>query len=327
MASLKAKYLGLELKTPLVIASSRITGSLENCKTLEEYGAGAIVTRSLFEEQITGEISRHLSGAEENIHPEAVDYFQNLFKGISAKSYLGHIERCKKSVGIPIIASLHCTTKGKWVEFASECEKAGADALELNLYISPQNGAQRGADLEKIYMEISHEIKSRIKIPVAMKLPPYFTNTMNMVFQLDQSGIDGFVLFNRYYRFDFNIEDLKLIQGNVFSSPEEFALPLRWITLLSGKIHGSISASTGVHDYSSLIKLILAGAHTVQLASVLYLKEIKIIVEIINDIKLWMARKGFENLDQFRGLMAQVKSREPYNYERIQFIKNDMENG
>jgi len=327
MVSLNTKYLGLDLKNPLVIASSRITGSLENCKNLEEYGAGAIVIRSLFEEQVTGEISRLFSGTEENIHPEAVDYVQNLLKRVSTKSYLDYIEKCKKSIGIPIIPSLHCTTKGKWIEFATQCEKAGADALELNLYISPQNGAQRGADLEKKYIDISEEIKSRIKIPVAMKLPPYFTNTMNMVFQLDQSGIDGFVLFNRYYRFDFNIEDLKIIQGNVFSSPEEFALPLRWITLLSGKIHGSISASTGVHDYSTFIKLILAGAHTVQLASVLYIKDIKIIVEIINDIKLWMSRKGFENLDQFRGLMAQVKNRQPYIYERIQFIKNDMENG
>lgn len=325
MANLETNYLGLKLKSPVIMASSRLSARVENALKAEKAGAGAVVLRSLFEEQILVELAQSEPEMLGDIHPEALDYYSSMMKDYKISSYLDLIRATKRELTIPVFASLHCIHSGQWVQYAKKLEDAGADAIELNLYIQPHNVSQTADDIENQYYEIIENVKNVVKAPVAVKIPPYLTNFYNIVSSLEKRGASGVVMFNRFFRYDIDIERKAMIPGNLFSSPEEISLSMNWIARVFGKTKMDISASTGVHDSAAVVKQILSGASTVQVASVLYQKNIEVIGELLGGLKEWMERHGYDNLEQFRGSMSKMKSKAPIEYEREQFIKKDME--
>ncbi|MES0488781.1 MAG: dihydroorotate dehydrogenase-like protein [Leptospirales bacterium] len=325
MINLETKYMGLTLKSPLIMASSRLSSKIANTQKAEEYGAGAVILRSLFEEQIMAEIYK---GEPDNIaeyHPEAADYYNNIAKDYSISKYFKLIEETKNAVEMPVLASIHCISKGQWIEYATRLENAGADGLELNLYITPDNPSQNSTDIEAHYLDIIKEVQSRVKIPVAVKLSPYFTNLYQMAEKIDKTGVSSIVLFNRYYTFDIDVDKMALTSGNLLSSEDENSTTLRWVSLIYGRIKADLSAGTGIHNAKTAIKQMLAGASTVQVASVLYKNDMKSLSEIVTGIGSWMQEKGFNYTEEFRGKLSKVQSKEPYSYERVQFIRQDMD--
>ncbi len=325
MANLATNYMGLNLKSPVIMASSRLSGRVENAVKAQEAGAGAIVLRSLFEEQILVEIAQSEPELLGDIHPEALDYYSVLMKDYKISSYLDLIRQTKRELTIPVLGSLHCIHAGEWVTYAKKLEDAGTDGLELNLYIQPGNISQESDQIEDQYLQIVQRVKEVVKIPVSVKLPPYLTNFYHMVSAIERKGVSSVVLFNRFFRYDVDIEKKERIPGNIFSSPEEIYLSMNWIARIYGKTKMHIGASTGVHDSAAAIKQILAGATAVQVASILYLKNIEIISEINEGIAAWMERHGYQSLHDFQGTMSKVQSKSPIEYEREQFIKTDME--
>ena len=261
---LSVKYMGLNLKNPLVIGSSGLTNSVEKVKELESFGAGAVVLKSLFEEQILFEADA--AGSEnEYDYPEAIDYIKSYAKTESINKYLKLIEDCKKECHIPIIASVNCVTGGAWLNFAEKMEKAGADAIELNVSLIPTDIDKSSEENEKIYFTIIEKAKKSIKIPIALKMSHYSAGLSNLIQRLSWTKkVDAFVMFNRYYNPDIDINTLKMTSSGVFSTPADIAASLRWVAVLSGRIQTDISASTGVHSGGDLVKQILAGADTVQ---------------------------------------------------------------
>jgi len=325
MINLETKYMGLTLKSPVIMASSRLSSKVANTQKAEEYGAGAVVLRSLFEEQIMAEIYKSEPEHIDDFHPEAADYYKNISKDYTITQYFKLIEETKNAVSIPVLASIHCISKGQWVEYATRLENAGADGLELNLYITPEDPSQNSTDIEAHYLDIIKEVRSRVKIPVSVKLSPYFTNLYQMADKIDKTGVSSIVLFNRYYTFDIDIDKLALTSGNLLSSEDENATTLRWVSLIYGRIKANLSAGTGIHNAQTAVKQILAGASTVQIASVLYKNDMKSLSDIVTGIGSWMEQKNYNYLDDFRGKLSKVHSQEPHSYERVQFIRQDMD--
>jgi dihydroorotate dehydrogenase (fumarate) len=322
MANLSTQYMGLKLKTPLIIGSSGLTNSVENIIEFEKRGAGAVVLKSLFEEQIRNEIKTTISKNDIGFYPETEDYISNYSKIHALEEYLDLIRNCKKAVSIPIIASINCVSASEWTSFASQIQNAGADALELNIYILPSDVSHSGAQNENIYYSILNEVKNLIKIPVALKISPYFSGLANMIQKLSWSGANGFVLFNRFYAPDINLETLKINAISTFSSPEEMSNTLRWVAILSDKIKADIVASTGIHDGNTLIKMLLAGATAVQIASTLYKNGFDKIDEIIAVLEKWMDKNNYSTIQEFRGKMSFKNTQNPAAYERVQFMKH-----
>ena len=325
MENLNTSYMGLELKSPLIVASSRITSKTENCQKAEEFGAGAIVLRSLFEEQIIADMIKNFPEEAGKYHPEAIDYYETVSKDQSIFKYFDLIEQTKKAVNIPVIASIHCVSEGEWVNYSSKLEQSGADAIELNLYITPKDNRTSPMETETQYFNIVEAVKSKVKVPVSVKISPYFTNLLHMVERFDAMKVAAVVLFNRYYRFDIDIEKQKLVPGKILSNPDELSVPMRWISLLYGHIKSDIAASTGIHNSEALIKQLLVGANVAQVASILYQKDLSAIAELLEGLKSWMKSHNYEKLSDFRGKLSKVKSQDPVAYERIQFIRQDME--
>ncbi len=321
MKNLKTNYMGLELKNPLIIGSSGLTNSVKMIKKLAENGAGAIVLKSLFEEQILAEMSSS-SNQDYHDYPEAHDYAQFYTKEKNISDYLKLIEEAGQAVDIPIIASINCVDDTEWISFAKRIETAGADALELNVAILPSNPEVKGEDNEKIYFSILEKVKAQINIPIALKMSYYSSHLANLVQQLSYTGnADAFVLFNRYYRPDIDIDKMKITSSDTFSSPSDIAISLRWVALLSGNIEKDIAASTGVHDGKGVIKQILAGAKAVQMTSAIYKNGPEHIKTVLQDIEKWMDEKNFNSLDDFRSKLSFEKANNPAIYERTQFMK------
>lgn len=322
MANLSTQYMGLKLKSPLIIGSSGLTNSVENIIEFEKRGAGAVVLKSLFEEQIRNEIKTTISKNDIGYYPETEDYIANYSQIHALEEYLDLIRNCKKAVKIPIIASINCVSASEWTSFASQIQNAGADALELNIYILPSDGTHSGTQNENIYFSILNEVKTLIKIPVALKISPYFSGLANMVQKLSWSGVNGFVLFNRFYSPDINLETLKIGTIGTFSSPEEMSNTLRWVAILSDTIKTDIVASTGIHDGNTLIKMLLAGATAVQIASTLYKNSFNIIEEMLVDLENWMNKNSYSTILDFKGKMSFKNTQNPAAYERVQFMKH-----
>lgn len=319
MPNLETTYLGLKLKSPIIASSSGITSNIQKIKELETHGAGAIVLKSLFEEQILLETSEMLKN---NDYPEAEDYIRSYSKGNTVKNYIQLIQDAKAAVNIPIIASINCVSSDDWVDFAQQIELAGANALELNIYIVPTDAHLAPANQELKYLEIVQEVRKQTKLPIAVKLSKQFTNLPNMVEKLSGQHINAVVLFNRFYEPDIDIENLDFVNSNIFSSPSDIRSTLRWVGLLSQmspKVE--ISASTGVHNAEAAIKLLLAGANTVQVASVLYKEGTQAMKQIVEGISQWMDSKQYPTIDAFRGKMSYRKIKNPGIYERAQFLK------
>lgn len=323
MADLSAKYLGLDLKNPIVVGSSGLSGTLEGVKKLADNGAGAIVLKSLFEEQIIFEEIEMLNKDKSvDAYPEAADYIRNYTKENSIKKYLTLIEDSKKAVSVPIIASINCTSAGEWISFAKRIEKAGADALELNVFILPSDESKSSEENENVYFEILEKIKKEIKLPIALKMSYYSSGLTQLIQKISWTkNVDGIVMFNRSYSPDIDIETMKVVSSNVFSSSEDITTSLRWVAIMSDRIKIDIAASTGIHDGKDVVKQILAGADVVQVASTLYKNGAEQIKKIIKELNDWMDAKGYKDLNSMRGKMSQGKTKNPAAFERVQFMR------
>ncbi len=300
MADLTTKYMGLTLRNPIIIASSGLTDSFEKIAELERNGAGAVVLKSLFEEQIILEAEQNLKEAGENKliyaeFSETLDYVDIHIREKELGKYLDIIKKVKKDLTIPLIASVNCVSDIGWTGFAKQIEKAGADALELNIFITPFGFDNNCDDIEKKYYKILGKVKQEIKIPVAVKISPYFSNLGKVILKLETGGANGLVLFNRFASPDINIENVSVTTADRFSSPTDMNNTLRWVAILANRLKIDIAASSGIHDGEAIIKQILAGASVVQVASSLYINGISHINEMLEFLENWMDKKGFNS--------------------------------
>lgn len=322
MNELYTKYMGLDLRSPLIAGSCNLTDNVDNLKEIEKAGAGAVVLKSVFEEEIYLEYASEFSKLgpmEDNL--EFLDYYDVEIRQENLKRYLDLITAAKATLQIPVIASINCVTSQEWSFFARKIEAAGADALELNLFILPSNLRQSSNDNENTYFEIIQRVTSQVTIPVAVKISPYFSNLGRMIAEFSASGIKGLVLFNRFYSPDIDIDKEVVKSAPKLSSPGDYRLPLRWIGMMAQRVECDLSASTGVHDWETAVRLLLAGAQTVQLASLLYKEGFQSIANLNNGIANWMESKNYNSLADFRGKLALGTDVNPAEYERVQFMK------
>jgi dihydroorotate dehydrogenase (fumarate) len=321
MVDLRTRYMGLELRTPLIVSASGLTKSADAVKECAAADAGAVVLKSIFEEQIEADLATgedaHLPGRQ---LPEAYDFIKGHGRDRAVERYLETIAEARAVVDIPVIASIHCVSAGNWTHFARKAQDAGASAIELNVFIPPMDPRRTGAEIERTYFDIAREVRHAVTIPVAMKIGPYFSGLSNFAVRLSNE-VDALVLFNRFFRLDFDIDRMALVPASMISEPSEIEMPLRWISILSGRVHGDISASTGVHDGRAVIKALLAGATSVQVCSTLYENGLWYLAKILADLRAWMESQGFSTIEEFRGRMRQLASSDPSAYERVQFMK------
>lgn len=322
MANLETTYLGLNLKNPVVVGSSGLTNSVEKIVKLRDAGAGAVVLKSLFEEQINHDVNRMLYTGQGLDYPEAMDYITSYSRNNSVSEYIQLIKDAKAAVDIPVIASINCFSADEWIDFARQIENAGADAIELNLFVVNTDKNSDPSEYEELYLQIAKSVSEVVTIPVSMKLGLYFSNLVAVVNKLSVSGAKGVVLFNRFYEPDIDINNLTLTSAEVFSSPADIRRSLRWVAIVSDKIKNvDVAASTGVHDGDAVIKQLLAGAKAVQVCSAVYKNGPEIVTRMLNKLEMWMDEKGFKSVDDFRGAMSYRKIQNPALYERAQFMR------
>ncbi len=322
MANLKTTYMGFELKNPIIVGSSGLTNSVENVVEAEKNGAGAVVLKSLFEEQILQQTSKTISDdIYANSYPEAVDYISNYSKDLTVDNYLTLISGCKKAVGIPVIASINCIGSSEWINFASKIQDAGADGLELNIFILPSDPRQSGENNEKIYLDIIQKVQKVISIPIAVKISYYFSSLAKTALNISWTGVSAMVLFNRFFSPDIDINTFEIKPSHVFSTPEEISVSLRWVAMLSSRLSCDIAASTGVHTGEAVIKQLLAGAKAVQISSVLYKNGFGEIKNMFAVLEKWMDKNDFKSIADFNGRMSIKETDNPAAYERVQFMK------
>jgi len=319
MADLRTKFVGLELRNPLIVSSSGLTDSVEKIIKLEEAGTGAVVLKSLFEEQILHEAGML---AESSNYPEADDYLKHYTRSQNVDTYLSLLETAVAKTKIPVIASINCISTSEWFDFARKIEESGAHALELNVYFMPAGKDASSKNYEQLYLDIAEKVKSKIDIPVIMKLGQNFTNLINLADLLYHRGVEGVVLFNRFYSPDINIKELRMTTSEVFSSPADLRYSLRWVAIMSALVEQiDIAASTGVHDGTALIKQLLAGAKAVQVCSTIYKNGPGHIGRMLMELNEWMDDKSYGDIDAFRGKMNYSNLPDPEIYERSQFMK------
>jgi len=321
---LSTSYMGLKLKSPIVVSACTLSEEVSNIVQMEDAGAGAVVLFSLFEEQLKKEAEQYetIVRTTSNLFAEASDFFPDLdeyHKG--SEQYLENIRQAKEKVNIPIIASLNGITNEGWVSYSQQMEQAGADGLEINVFYIPGDVQISSSAVEHRYLNIIDEIKNTVKIPVAVKLNPYFSAMGNMAKRLHEYGADGLVLFNRFYQPDFDINNLSLQHNLQYSESNEIRLPLLWIALLYGRVPVSLAASTGVQSSIEVIKYLLAGADIAMTASALYKNGIRYLKTMNKELEAWMMTKEFESIDAFKGVMSQQHISDPTAYERANYIK------
>jgi dihydroorotate dehydrogenase (fumarate) len=324
MANLEVKYLGITLKNPIIAGSSGLTDKSESIRNLEQNGAAAVVLKSLFEEEILLEKEAMLSQMQSGgfLYPETLDFYQyEDAPKESTADYLELIRETKRHVSIPVLASINCMTAKQWTWFPKEIENAGADGIELNLFILPSDLKRSTLETEQVYFDIIEEVCSKVGIPVSLKISYYFSNLATMISRLGSTGIKGLVLFNRFYSPDIDIDNFQITSGSVLSSPGDLHLSLRWIAIMSGRVDCDLAASTGIHDGPAVVKQLLAGASAVQVVSALYKHGGERISEMLHQLETWMDRHGFGSIDDFRGKMSQAAGENPAALERVQFMK------
>jgi dihydroorotate dehydrogenase (fumarate) len=324
MIDLSTNYLGLPLRTPLVVSASPLSRDVESVRRIEDAGASALVLYSLFEEQLHQEetdLEYHLAAGTESF-AESLTYFPQASEFVTGpEGYLDHIRKSKAAVKIPVIASLNGSTLGGWTSFAREIEKAGADAIECNIYFIPTDPRQSSAEVEKVYLEILQAVKSAVKIPVAVKLSPFFSNMANMAQRLDEAGADGLVLFNRFYQPDIDLEELELRPNVLLSTPQALRLPLTWIGILYGRVRASLAATSGVHGPDDVIKLLMVGANVTMVCSALMRHGINHLRHIEREVRDWMEAHEYESVAQMQGSMSQIRCPDPGAFERAQYMR------
>jgi dihydroorotate dehydrogenase (fumarate) len=324
MNPLGTRYLGFELKNPIVASASPLSQSLAGIRRIEDAGAAAVVIYSLFEEQIVRE-SRNLDKVLSNgsdVSAEAQSCFPELSHyNVGPEEYLNLISIAREAVKIPIIGSLNGVSTGGWTRYARSIEEAGADALELNIYYLPTDPHITGTEIEKLYVDVVRDVKSKITIPLAVKVSPYFSATANMAFRLAQAGADGLVLFNRFYQPDIQIANLEVVPRVHFSTSHELLLPLHWVGLLYGRVSADFAVTSGVHTHEDVLKAMMAGANCVMMASELLQSGLGRIKEILADIEAWMEEYEYQSITQMRGSMSQRNVTNPSAYERANYMK------
>ena len=319
MTDLKTTFAGLSLRNPIIISSSGLTNSAGKNKRLAEAGAGAIVLKSLFEEQIMLEADQLKDPA---FYPEASDYLEEYIREHKLAEYLTLIKESKKECSIPIIASINCYSDSEWVDFAKQIQEAGADALEINILALQSDVQYTYGSFEQRHIDILRHIKQTVTIPVIMKLGDNLTNPVALIDQLYANGAAAVVLFNRFYQPDINIEKMIQVSGNVFSNEADLSKALRWIGIASAAVNKlDYAASGGIHSPEGVVKAILAGASAVEICSVLYQNSATIIEEYIRFLNLWMDRKGMETISQFKGILNVNDPKGVNTFERTQFLK------
>lgn len=321
---LSTKYMGLKLKNPVVASASPLSQSVDTVKSMEDAGVSAVVVYSLFEEQIThesGELNHYLSYHKDS-NAEAANYFPEPEEfHLTPHQYLDHITNLKKAVDIPIIGSLNGISSSGWAKYAQNIEQAGANAIELNVYHIPTNQVTPSSEIEKMYVNVLKEVKKNVKIPVAIKLSPFFTSMSNMAKQLDDAGADALVLFNRFYQPDFDLDKLEVVPNLVLSTNWEMRLPLRWIAILHGNINASLAATSGIHTPQDVIKVMMAGGDVAMIASEFLMKGIGRIKEMVDGVEQWMNEKEYDSISLMKGSMSQKSVADPAAFERANYMK------
>lgn len=322
MVNLATKYMGIELKNPIIVGSSSLTGTVDSIKEMADAGAGAVVLKSLFEEHIMLNMNKDI-GIEDSFgsHTEMHDYLHFFEKQHIIDKYISLIKDAKKSVDIPIIASINCMSSTEWIDFALEIEKAGADGLELNIFILPTDPKVKDDQIKQTYLKIIRRVTETINIPVAIKIGSYFDNVASSLQQLSWTKIKGMVLFNKFVTPDIDIDKLEVITGYAFTSPNDKAETLRWIGVMSELVDCDLCATTGVHNGKDAIKMLLAGASVVQMVSTIYKNSSKVIEESLVQISDWMKKHQYESIEQFKGKLGKKADMNNSLYERVQFIK------
>ena len=324
MIDLKTTYLGLKLNNPLVASASPLSKKVDYVKRMEDAGIAAVVMYSLFEEQITHESLEldHFLSRNTNSSSEAMSYLPDSGQySLLPEKYLENIGKLKKAVKIPVIGSLNGVSKGGWVRYARNIQDAGADALELNLYYIPTDPTLTAQELEDAQVELVADVKSSIKISLAVKLSPYYSSLPNFVGRLDAKGVNGLVLFNRFYQPDFDLEDLKIAHTLELSISNDLRLPLRWISILQSQVKADFALTSGVHTYQSVLKAMMAGARVAMLASELLQNGIERIPAILQDLEVWMQEHEYTSIKQMQGSMSQKSVAEPAAFERANYMK------
>jgi len=321
---LSTTYMGMKLKNPIVPSASPLSRTVDMVKKLEDAGAAAVVVYSLFEEQIThdqNEFDHYMTSGTESF-AEALNYFPATNDyNMGPDQYLRHISNLKSAVEIPVIGSLNGVSAGGWLKYAKQIEEAGADGLELNVYYIPTNIEKDGAVIEEIYLRDLIKVKKELKIPVAMKLSPYFSSMSNMAKKLDAAGADALVLFNRFYQPDLDIENLEVVPNLDLSNNWEMRLPLRWIAILHSRIKANLAATTGIHKYEDVLKMIMAGADITCMCSELLANGIGRISEVLKEVEQWMTEKEYDSIEQMKGSMSQKSVADPAAFERANYMK------
>lgn len=321
MPDLKTDYMGIELKNPIVVAACSISNMIDRIQLAERAGAGALVIRSLFEEQIqinAMKLENDLSVGSESF-PEALSYFPDIEYG-EADEHLMWVEKTRQEVEMPLIASLNAVSPGSWVQYAQKLEATGVDGIELNVYLLPTEIDRTGMEIEAELYDIVTAVQSEVTIPVAVKLSPYYTSMSNVAAELDRRGVKAIVLFNRFLQPDIDAQTEKLTSEMVLSTSQELRLPLRWTALLYGRIGSQIALNTGVHSGLDVAKALLAGATIVQTASALLKNGIPYLSTMLRELEDWMQEHEYESVGDFRGQLSQRESDDPFTFERSQYV-------
>lgn len=321
MTDLTTHFFGLKLKNPFIIASSGLTSSKNKIMQFATKGASAIVLKSIFEEEVYAEYDALLAEQAMGHHTqEHLDYFDYEIKEKKLKEYIDLIKSVKQEVDTPIIASINCISNGDWVQFASRIEEAGADAIELNLFVSPANLNRNASDNYNFYINTVRSVMDKVEIPVAVKISSYFSDLANVIQDLSSLGVSGISLFNRFYYPDIDIDKEEIHKSEIFSHANQYVIPLRWVGIMHNRVECPLAATTGIHYTATAIKMILAGADAVQMASVFYTHGADYLEVLIAELKKWMEDKGYQSLNDFKGKLSFTKAPNPGWYERVQFM-------
>ncbi len=324
MINLSTNYLGLKLKSPLVASSSPLCKDLANLRKLEDAGAAAVVLESLFEEQImieSNDLDRNLWQSAD-VSAEAQGYYPDFNTyNLGPEKYLEHISQAKKALGIPVIASLNGVSKGGWIDYAKQMAQAGADALELNVYFVPTDITQSANDIENMYLDLVAAVTAIVKIPVAVKIGPYFSSTGNMALKLEKAGAEGLVMFNRFYQPDFDLEALEVVPHLVLSRSNELKLRLHWVAILFGKIKADMAITGGVHTAEDVLKSMAAGAKVAMMTSALLEQGVGYLKTLEGEVREWLETHEYNSIEQMQGSLSQKNVAHPAAFERANYVK------
>ena len=322
MADLSTTWLGLKLANPLIVGSSGLTATGTGVREAQYAGAGAVVLKSLFEEEIAADSEAVMKDAQaKGLNLASYDYYDYELRGERLAEYAELIADAKRSVAIPVIASVNCTWSHEWAPFATEVEKAGADALELNLFSLPSDLERTSEARERSLLTVVERVRAAVRIPVAVKIGHHYTALGRFVQLLSKTGVQGIVLFNRPFTIDFDVEGMAVTAAGSLSVPAEASSPLRWVALMAGRVSCDLCASTGIHDGTAVIKQLLAGARAVEVVSALYRAGTGQLKAMLGELSAWMGRHGFATIESFRGRMSRAASEDPAAFERVQYLK------